>query len=118
MNDILSLASNDNCVTSMNFTDDLEINIETWDRKNLTLVCRGSLKAEVNGSPQFEIGEISFIGFADFSDIWEIEFVSENQGCKDCSEMIIYDPWESKKPLLRIIAEEFFIRQNISSAAI
>lgn len=33
MNSILSLASNDNCVTSMNFTDDLEINIETWDGK-------------------------------------------------------------------------------------
>lgn len=109
MNDILSLASDDNSVKSMNFNDDLEINIETWNGKNIVVVCRGCLKAELNGSPQFEIGEISLIKSADFSDSWEFGFVSENPGCKDYSEMIIYDPWENKKPLLRIIAEEFFI---------
>ena len=31
MKDILALASNDNLVTSINFKDNLEINIETWD---------------------------------------------------------------------------------------
>ena len=111
MNDILSLASNDNCVTSMNFSDDLEINIKTWDEKSLSIICRDCLKAAVNGSPQFEIGEISFVKFTDFSDSWELEFASENSGCTNYSEMIIYDPWDNKKPLLRIIAEEFFIKQ-------
>ena len=110
MNDILYLASNDNCVTSMNFTDNLEINIETWDEKRVTVVCRDCLKAALNGSPQFEIGEISFVRFADFSDNWELEFSSENPGCTNYSEMIIYNSRENKKPLLRIIAEEFFIK--------
>lgn len=112
MNDILSLASNDNCVTSINFSDNLEININTWDEKGLSIVCRDCLKAALNGSPQFEIGEISFVKFADFSDSWELEFVSENPGCTNYSEMIIYDPWENNKPLLRIIGEEFFIKQK------
>lgn len=111
MNGILSLASNDNSVKSMNFDDDLEINIETWDGKDIAVVCRGCLKAALNGSPQFEIGEISFIKSSDFSDSWELGFVSENSGCTDYSEMIIYDPWESEKILLRIIAEDFFIKQ-------
>lgn len=110
MNGILSLASNDNCVTSMNFTDVLEINIETWDGKSVTVVCRDCLKTALNGSPQFEIGEITFVKFADFSDNWELEFVSENSGCTNYSEMIFYDPWETEKTLLRIIAEEFFIK--------
>ena len=115
MNDILALASNDNLVTSINFKDNLEINIETWDGNDLTIVCQDCLKLAVNVSPGFERGEISFIGFSDFNDDWELEFAKENPGCDNYSEMIIYDPWKSSKKsediFMRVIAEKFFVRQ-------
>lgn len=115
MNDILALASNDNLVTSINFKDNLEINIETWDGKSLTVVCQNCLKLAVNVSPEFEIGEISFIDFSDFTDDWELGFAKENPGCNNYSEMIIYDPWKSSKKnediFMRVIAEKFFVRQ-------
>ena len=115
MNDILALASNDNIVTAIIFKDDLEINIETWDGKSLTVVCQDCLKLAVNVSPEVEIGEISFIGFSDLADDWELEFAKDDPGCSNYSEMIIYDPWKSSKKkediFMRVIAEKFSVKE-------
>lgn len=115
MKDILAIASNDNLVTSINFKENLEINIETWDEKSLTVVCQDCLKLAVNVSPEFEIGEISFVDFSDFSDDWELGFAKGNPGCDNYSEMIIYDPWKSSKKsediFMRVIAEKFSVEK-------
>lgn len=112
MFELCGLSDNDNRVTGVHIEDNLKICIEKWDGGKCCIVGVGCCKFALDGSTDFEIGNIEIRNGCDFSDEWEKEFIAENHGYRDLKELIIYDAWITNRVDLRAIAENFELHDS------
>lgn len=107
MNDILALADSDNNITSVDCGTLLNINVEKWNGVRCCIVGTDCYKLLINGSVEFEIGEIVLKNAKEFNDEFENEVIAENNDYSEYEELIIYDAWITDRINLRAIAKSF-----------
>ena len=105
--DILTLADSDNNITSVECSTLLNIYVEKWNCIRCCIVGMECCKLLINGSVEFEIGEIVLKSAKEFNDEFENEFVTENNNYLEYEELIIYDAWITDRMNLRAIAKSF-----------
>lgn len=107
MNDILALADSDNNITSVDCGTLLNINVEKWNGVRCCIVGTDCYNLLINGSVEFEIGEIVLKNAKEFNDEFENEVIAENNDYSEYEELIIYDAWITDRINLRAIAKGF-----------